>query len=509
VAQTRDARPHGNGVVQEDVMLRRSPDMVAMLDYWDQTDDIVTGYKAVRDAGQKYLPKFPGEEDEEYKGRLRLTKMTNVYRDIVEGLAAKPFETEVTLADGAPAEIVAFTEDVDGSGNNISVFLYGVFFNGINSAIDWIYVDHPVADETIRTVADAKARGIRPYWSRVLGRNVLQPKSSMIDGKETLTYMRILEPGSPDVVRVFKRDEVSGVVRWATFNKLDNWIDPDAEWLLDTPPAGAKTQFAFQKEGTISIGVIPLVPFITGRRDGKSFKLFPAMRDAADLQIELYQQESGLKFAKTLTAYPMLACNVVVPAKGPDGQPLKMRVGPSRVIYGGRDGNGQAGSWEYLEPSATSLTFLANDIKDTKQDLRELGRQPLTATSGNLTVITTAVAAGKARSAVGAWAYGLKDAAENAMRYTCMFRGIAYEPEVNVNTEFDDGMDDAADITALISMRQPSGDNGPDISQETLWEEMRRRKKLSPEFTAERERERLLQEVPADTGEDTDPENVE
>jgi hypothetical protein len=507
VAQTRDARAaQGSAPLQSDIMLRRSSDCAAMLDYWDQTDDIVTGYKAVRDAGEKYLPRFTDEDPDEYKGRQKLTKMTNVYRDIVEGLAAKPFEREVALVgDNVPSEVSAFAEDVDGSGNNLSVFLYGVFFNGINSAIDWIYVDHPVADNTVQNMAQYKARGLRPYWSRVLGRNVLQPVSTMIDGKETLTYMRILEPGETETVRVFVRDD-NGVVRWATFTKGAQWIDPDTRWLHDVPPAGSKTQFVFDKEGTISIGEIPLVPFVTGRRDGRTFRLFPSMRDAADLQIELYQQESGLKFAKTLTAYPMLAGNGITPAKGPDGQPLKIRVGPARVLYGSRDGNGQPGSWGYVEPSATSLTFLAADIKETKQDLRELGRQPLTAQSGNLTVITTAVAAGKARSAVGAWAYGLKDSAENALRMTCKFRGIAYEPELDIFTEFDDGLDDAADVAALISLRE--GDN-PAISLETLWEELKRRKKLSAEFTADRERERLLAEVPSDKGEDTKPDDQE
>jgi hypothetical protein len=44
------------------------------------------------------------------------------------------------------------------------------------------------------------------------------------------------------------------------------------------------------------------------------------MRDAADLQIESYQAESGLKYARTLTAYSMLGANGIQPDLDPEGK---------------------------------------------------------------------------------------------------------------------------------------------------------------------------------------------
>lgn len=477
--------------VDADEMLKRSPDSAAMLDYWDQTDAIVDGVKAMRKAGERYLPKFVDEDKAEYDFRLLNTKFTNVYRDIVEGLASKPFEEEVSLVTSEnatiPKQIEEFIEDVDGSGNNLTVYASGTFFNGINSAIDWIFVDYPTAEPgKVRSIADAKAAGIRPFWSRVLGRNVLEARTTMIGGKETLTYMRIFEPGKPDHVRIFER--TGDVVTWQLYVKSDK-----------SSPNG-KTQFVLEDSGNISIGVIPLVPFMTGRRDGRTFRQFPAMQDAADLQIELYQQESGLKFVKIMAAYPMLAGNGITPQKGADGKPTKLAIGPGKVLYGAPNANGDHGEWTFVEPSATTMKFLAEDIKSTIENLRELGRQPLTAQSGNLTVITTAVAAGKARTAVGAWALTLKDALENALVLTCLWLGIKdgeYSPEVNVYTEFDDFADGGADVTELGAAR-----GRKDISQETYWVELKRRKILSPEFDADIERERLLTELPAEGLED-------
>ena len=469
---------------------KRSPDSAAMVPYWDQTDTIIGGIKAMRLEKKTYLPAFKEEKDPDYQIRLDNTKFTNIYRDIVESLASKPFEEEITLAgEDIPAHITDFLEDTNGRGDNLTVFAATTFFNGINSAIDWIFIDYPTVDTSkIKTQADQKEAGIRPFWSHVLGRNVLTAETKRIAGKEVLTLVRILEKGTPDHIREFVRDD-NGVVTWKLYEKKDNTTAGKTEWLeTDT--------------GVISIGVIPLVPFATGRRDGSTFKYFPSMQDAADLQIELYQQESALKFAKVMAAYPMLAGNGVKPDKDAEGNPKSITVGPMKVLYAPTDGSGKAGSWSFIEPAATSLTFLATDISETKKDLRELGRQPLTAQSGNLTVITTAVAAGKAKSAVGAWALGLKDALENALTITCLWLKVTdYKPEVNVYTEFDSFLDGNDGLEHLRKLRE-----GGDLSQATLWEETQRRRVLSPEFDQDKELERLLKEVP---GEDEDEDEDE
>lgn len=466
-----------------------------MLAYWNLVDDIVAGYDAIKIQGTKYLPRFGDEAQADYQARLDLSEFTNIYRDIVESLAGKPFEEEIALvtekdettgkAVPLPDQITEFCENVDGAGNNLTSFAATTFFNGINSAIDWIYVDYPKVDPSVvRSMQDLKDQGIRPFWSHVLGRNILEVRSTVINGNETLTYMRILEPGIPNYIRLFERSE-DGTVLMALFEEM---LGPD----------GKKKTYIMVDQATITIGVIPLVPFITGRRDGRSWRFFPAMRDAADLQIQLYRQESGLNFAKTMTAYPMLAANGINPIMGPDGKPEKLAVGPNRVLYSRRDGvSGNFGSWEYVSPNADCLNFLKTDIKETMDQLRELGRQPLTAQSGNLTVITTAYAAGKARTAVGAWGLRLKDTLENAMKLTCMWMAMKpddYEPEISMYDEYDDfSTDQPSDLTALATARASH-----DLSHENYLMELKRRAVLRPDFNLAENDNQLLNEVPSD-----------
>lgn len=467
---------------EEHPLLQRAKDISFMVPYWDKVDAIVEGYDAIKMAGKDYLPMFSGEDQADYDVRLKLTKFTNIYRDVLEGLSSKPFEEEITLiGNNIPEEIEKFVEDVDGSGNNISVFSALTFFNGINAAIDWIFIDHPVVDpNVVRSKADAAKANIRPFWTHVLGRNILEVRSVFEGSKEHLTYVRVFEPATndtPDRVRVFER--INGVVTWELYEKNEKGRTLDEKMVKI-------------ESGVLSINLIPFVPFITGRRDGKTFKIYPPMRDAADLQITLYQDESGLQFIKNVAAYPMLAANGMEPEKDEKGNPVRLRVGPMKVLYGKPNGNGGHGQWSYVEPSAHSMTFLQTNIDKTKQDLRELGRQPLTALSSQLTTVTTAIAAGKAKSAVSAWALSLKDALENALVITALWMSVTYDPEVNVFTEFDNVSDTNADIDNLLTAR----DKG-DLSQETLWSEMKRRKVLSPEFDADDERDRILQEIPS------------
>ncbi len=483
----------------------RSADSAYMLAYWDLTDTLIDGAEAMRLAGTKYLPRFAGEADTEYDFRVRMSKFTNVYRDIVEALASKPFEEPISFPDRPgkknviPTEIEDFIKDVDGGGSDLNMFAGATFFNGINSAIDWIFVDYPAVDRSqIVTLADAQAAGIRPFWSHILARNMLEVRSSVVSGEEQLLYVRIYEPGAPDHVRIIRK--VGDLIVWFLLQKTnDGEHTPKAEWLWTPAGRDEKTRYIEVGRGTFSIPVIPVVAFWTGRRNGRSWRFWPAMRDAADLQVELYQEESGLKFAATMTAFPMLAGNGVRPELGPDKQPKRLAVGPNRVIYGPPDANGTVPNWAYVEPAATSLNFLAQRVKDTIANLRELGRQPLTAQSGNLTVITTAVAAGKSKSAVGAWAKMLEVSINSALAITCMYYGISeetYKPDTHVYDDFDDFDASGKDLDALDKARARR-----DVSQKTYWKELQRRRVLSDDFDPEAETQELLNEVPADNGE--------
>jgi hypothetical protein len=75
-----------------------SSDHLAMKPFWDMVADILDGAAAMRklpSGKNPYLPQFPNESSADYQYRVENAKFTNIYRDIVESLAAKPFTKEV------------------------------------------------------------------------------------------------------------------------------------------------------------------------------------------------------------------------------------------------------------------------------------------------------------------------------------------------------------------------------------------------------------------------------
>ena len=486
-----------------------SSDYEAMKPYWTMVSCLLDGLLAMKAMGQVYLPKFVKENMTDYTYRLANAKFTNLYRDILEGLAAKPFQKEVQIKDGSASDQVAgvkkkdaegrdyrsggLIEDIDGRGNHLHVFMSHTFFMSINNGVDWILVDKMPMPEG-STIADEKRAGARPYWVHLNALQLLAVYSDLVNGKEEFVHVRIWEPetvrdgfGEKQVnrVRIFNRDKIAdGVYAPATW---EIW-----EEIKTTPsPIPGEKNWIMRESGNIGIGIIPLVPFITGRRKGDSWKIIPAMQDVAYLQIKHYQSESNLNCAKESACFPMLAGNGVDPELDAEGNAKMLSIGPKTVLYAPSGDTGQHGEWVFIEPSSESLKFLQSDIDNTERQMREIGRQPLTNESGNLTVVTTAFAASKGNSVIQAWVNDAEDAAEEAFRITNLWLDDTSEPEVVMYKDFAIDLETDQAPTVLLAMRASR-----DISRTAMIREAKRRDWLSPEYDAEVDKKEIDKEPP-------------
>lgn len=467
-----------------------SLDYNAMRPYWDKVDAILGGTETMRAASQ-YLPKFPNESQKDYDFRLSNAKFTNVFGDVLEGLAAKPFAEEVKVDDQSSTKLERFIEDVDGQGNHIHVFAANTFYNGLGYGYDWIFVDYTRTERELRSRQDEKEAGVRPYWVGLRATDVIAVETARINGREEFTHLRFYantveregyEEKVVQRIREFNREKLGDdrygpatYKTWEKDSKENKWLEVDG------------------LSGTLTIGIIPLVPFVSARRNGTSWKVHPLLAAAADLQIVLYQDESGMRNAKNNTAFPMLAANGVEPAVDDNGKPSPVPVGPMSVLYAPPSSDGSHGEWTFIEPSATSLNFLKDDNEATIEQIRELGRQAMTRETGNMTNIMASQSAAKGNSAVKAAALLLKDALENALKITAMWMKLDIEPEVQIFTDFEIELSGNEDLATLREMRTAG-----EISLKTYWRELRRRNVLSENFDDEEEQNALDEELPGD-----------
>ena len=479
-----------------------SSDYAAMVSYWDMVSAIMGGTPTMRAGAEKYLPRFESESTDNYRERLEHSIFTNIFRSMIEDLASRPFTKEVTVKSSTAMALLM--ENVDGQYTHISKFLSQWFEDAIANGLSFVFVDYAKTDPNMvdasgrvrrKSVAEERQAGARPYAIMVPARDAIAVYSAMINGVEEFVHVRFREffkrvEGFVEVVveqvRVLTRDPIldeSGMIAGFGHPRYELWES-------ERGGPGTSTMKKVD-EGEITLDKIPFTALVIGKRLS-GWIVLPAMNDAAYLQIEHYEAQNGLKNLKKLTAFPMLTANGVDPdMDAKTGKPIPVPVGPRAVLYTGRPETGSpTGSWQIIEPTGSSLTFLREDVKDIAQELRELGRQPLTASSSNLTVVTTVFAARKGNAAIQNWALDLKDSGENFLMFMAMWSKDSQEPEIEMDLDFSLEPGENDGFSDVLSMRS-SGD----LSQDTLWLEAKRRGRLSSSFDPKKEKKAIEDET--------------
>jgi hypothetical protein len=501
-----------------------SSDYSASVLFWKMASDILAGAEAMRatssagrlggppiqfqnvptqsfnalrgeEAQSPYLPKFPNEPPEEYARRRRNAFLTNVYGDISNNLSSKPFSKTCELAPETSEDLKNLAMNIDGLGNNMHVFARDVFKTAMDKGITWIMPDYTKVPPG-STLAAEREMGARAYWVHVPAEKLIAVYSKFLNGKEIIFHARIdelaveldgYEEKTVKRVRELNRAPVLDATGKITGFEPAKFKVFQEDTTKDQATGKETATWNVVDEGDISIGVIPLVPVILGKREGTSWRITPPLRDLAYMQVKLFQMESNLDCTKELTAFPMLTGNGI---NGLDdkGQTIKVPVGPRGVLFAPANGSQSPGNWQFIEPSGASLTFLETCIDKHKTEMRDLGYQPLTA--ANLTVITTANISIKAHSAVQAWALMLKDALEQSWKITVQWLNKKVEPVVNVHTDFGVDMEAGTELASLTALETANV-----ISKKLLFEETKRRGMLADDADYEKDQEQIATEA--------------
>src|SRR5690606_8155183 len=89
--------------------------------------DVYGGTFTMRDAGKRYLPQHPKEEDDAYKDRLRRAKLFNAFRRTVKGLTGLVFRKDPQIGDDVPEPIVGHLDNIDLTGRDLATFAKALF----------------------------------------------------------------------------------------------------------------------------------------------------------------------------------------------------------------------------------------------------------------------------------------------------------------------------------------------------------------------------------------------
>lgn len=475
----------GIDAAKPDSLLKTSPDYDAMAPYWGKVADIEAGVERLRQPSvrKKYLPPFPAEEADNYSYRASNSVLTDIFGDVCSSLAAKPFTKEAGLYDETPPpQMQAIVEDVTRSGDHLHSFAQAVFFNGIAYGLDWVLVDHTAMPKGA-TLADELRVGSRPYMVRIPARDMLQVKSAVTAQGEVFTFARVNESYQDDDgntverVRLLIRDDLGN----------DEYGQPRFEvW----EKKGDELQLV--QEGDMSLDVIPLIAFYTGRREPGTWRFTLPMSRVINLQIEHYQAQTNLKMAKEETCFPVWVAQGIRPPK--DGSD-RLGIGSSTILYAPMSDDGKYGDWKREEPAATSLEFLSKEADKIENNMRELGRLPLTANSAGITAISAQMSSERSNSAAQSWVFTLKDVLEQCFDWCAEWMGLEYHSEVKIDTDFAISSTDSTEPALLKAMAMPDSGQPPTMSMDTLYNELKRRGIVAPEVMVDGEKEKLIEEA--------------
>ena len=271
--------------------------VLEMREDWCITEDLMSGTRAMRRATERHMPKWPNEEPEAYKARIKTATLFPAYRRTVSVMAGKPFSKALTLGD-APQGVLdqwkPWADDIDRAGVSLNVFASEMLTEAVAHGLAGIYVDVPRAAEVPKnasgqtTQAAEKAAGVRPYFVRVKHNQILGWK---LDEQGRLAMLRIFECAEVedgDYGSVF-RDRVR-VLRPGSWELWERVSDKD---------------FVMIDSGATNLDAIPFVP-LYGQRVATMVGRPPLM-DLAHLNVKHWQSQSDQDTILHVARVPILA----------------------------------------------------------------------------------------------------------------------------------------------------------------------------------------------------------
>lgn len=444
---------------------------------------LVAGTKAMRAAGEEFLPRQQAESVANYEARKKRSFLFGATAKTVGDMTGKVFTKPIQVEKGVDAELQTLFDNIDNAGRHLNVFARDVFLDAMQPGVSFIFVDMPPAvaraDGAPATVADEQQAGIRPYLKNIPLESLIGWKSEMISGVETLTQIRIREctseedPKNPydnvdiDQIRVVSRVDGVAPCTWQTFRK--SGTDDKSEWVENA-------------SGTISQPEIQLFPVYTNRTD--FMRACPPLAKLAELNIAHWQSYSDQRNILHIARVPILF------GAGFNADDT-IAIGSSEMV---QSSNPNA-KLQYVEHSGAAIDAGDKDLKNLEIQMQSMGLQLLIndgATKGQSATGEIRDDA-KENSPLAMMATALQDALTQAVQSMARFAKRPEPKAGDLMVSKDFGISgNRFDLQFLTQLCL-----GGKISQETMWTELQRRGTLSESFDVEVEKERIAAEAPA------------
>jgi len=384
-----------------------------MAQVWPIIDSLVGGTLAMRKAGEKLLPKWPKEDGDSYKERLATAVLFGAFNRTTEVLAAKPFARPIQI-EGVSSAIEDFYPNIDMEGTDLHAFCGHAMLACLRYGLHGVLVDVPKA-EGVRSKADEKAAGIRPYFTHYPASSILGWRSNKsADDGNFLTQLRlkeqIIEEDGPFGEKKVDQVRVLYPGKWEVWRQTK---------ILD-----GRTIWEVYDSGTTSIDVIPFV-FFYGLRDGFGIGK-PPLIELAYMNVEHWQSSSDQQTILHVARVPVLF------AKGMSDE--------DEIVIGSKAATSTKNvdaDLKYVEHSGEAIESGRQSIHDLEDRMRQTGAELLTERQGEVTAQQVNSEDEDNRSTLQKITEEFEDSLEYCLKLMALWLGDkSADPEVELHKDF-------------------------------------------------------------------------
>ena len=446
---------------------------VEMMKRCDIVRDLVGGTRAMRDAGEKWLPREEAETEASYRARIGRSFLYPGFTDALVKLRAKPFSEPVKVAnaDQLPEILRPIENNADKEGSSLTQFAAGLFTDAAMYGMTHVLVDYPSTGGSQSRAAEL-GDAYYPYFVHVSAENLLgwDVERNESTGNVELTRVRIRECSTEkdgDFGEVaIERVRVISRGTWELYRK------------------GADGAWSLESQGSRSLRSVGLVT-VYFERDG-FMACAPPLEALAWTNLEHWQSSSEQRNVLHVARVPILF------EQGVTNEMLEKRL----VISAGKSyrttqSPGQS-DLRWVEHSGASIQAGKADLESLEDRMRVLGMQPLVE---GVVKTATEVGAGESHknSGIKAWIRSLNDALFDAYALAAEWVGEELPDDFAVSVHSEFGLDarSDADMAQLLAMRAAG-----DISRRRLLLEAHRRGKFGEDFDLDAELEETGGDMP-------------
>ena len=449
-----------------DEVRKRSAAVQEMAAHWPMIDALLGGTSTMRAAGEAHLPKWPNEDSASHATRLASATLFPAFARTVDVLSAKPFSKPLTQSEDTPARIKEWCDDIDLQGRNLHVFAADVVEEAMSHGLSGILVEYPRASG-VKTQAEEENAGVRPYFVHIHPGQILGWRAQCVSGMWMLTQLRLLETVTEDEGPFSERQIEQ--VRVLTPGAFQIW----------RKAAGDGAAWFMSEEGKTTLKVVPFVPFY-GQREG-FMKARPPLLDLAFQNVKHWQSQSDQDTIMHVARVPILFATGM-----PDETVIT--VGASSAIKcTSKDAN-----LKFVEHTGAAIEAGAKSLDRLEDQMRQTGAELLVIKPGGTSVPQTLADNEPGRCTLQRITEDAEDGFDAALQLMADWVGEPSGGSVNLFDDF--GVETLAEASADLLLKANTAGK---ISDETLFEEMKRRGLVGPERSWADEKERIDQQGPA------------